>query len=516
VRHRAALAGLFGSAVLVLVAGVLHAVAPSVPFLPEALAQALVRAPPGTVSSFFIELLGYWAQRLALVGTAVAFALSGAVLGLAIPSLARRLSWGRAWAGAIAFLPLWAVSVALYPAPEPPSMGRWPFALVTFPLYALAGAVAGRTLDRLERAAAKPEDSGGPTVADVSRRRLLAALGLGGVGVVIGVSDLGRLFYQRPDPGRLLLRVSNLEPVSTPTPDPDFSRIAGLSPEVTPLDDFYVVDESLIDPDIDPSTWRLAVGGLVERPLAITYERLKRFPVVERYQTLECVSNEVGGDLISTARWAGVPLRLILDRASVRPGAVEVVFRASGGYSDSLPLDHAMDDSTLIAIGMNGHVLPRAHGFPARLLSVGTYGMKNPKWLTSIEVVDRPYEGYWETRGWAKPGRIKTFSRIDTPRDGGRLGADALLAGVAFAGDRGVRRVDVSVDGGRTWSPAELKEPLSAHTWWLWRYAVRPGTNGRFGVLVRAIDGTGAVQVRSETDPFPDGASGYHAITLRR
>jgi DMSO/TMAO reductase YedYZ molybdopterin-dependent catalytic subunit len=353
-------------------------------------------------------------------------------------------------------------------------------------------------------------------VADLSRRRLLTALGIGGVGVVIGVSDLGRLFYQRPDPGRLLLRVSNLDPVSPPLPDADFARIAGLSPEVTPLDDFYVVDESLIDPDIDPATWHLAVGGLVERPLAITYGQLKAFPVVERYQTLQCVSNEVGGDLISTARWAGVPLRLILERAGVRPGAVEVVFRASGGYSDSLPLDHAMDDSTLIAIGMNGHVLPRAHGFPARLLSVGTYGMKNPKWLTSIEVVDRPYQGYWETRGWAKPGRVKTFSRIDTPRDGGGVGGEAVLAGVAFAGDRGVRRVDVSTNGGRTWSPADLRDPLSSYTWRLWRHVLPSDATGTFGVLVRAVDGTGAVQIRPATDPFPDGSSGYHAITLRR
>lgn len=514
-RRRAALAGFFGSAVLVLAAGVLHAVAPPVPFLPEALAQALVRAPPGSVSSFFIELLGYWAQRLALVGTAVAFALSGALLGLAIPALTGRWGWRRWWAGAVVFLPLWVVSVALYPSPEPPSMGRWPFALVTLPLYGLAGAVAGRVLDRLERAAAEPPDSGQRAVADVSRRRLLVALGLGGVGVVIGVSDLGRLFYRRPDPGRLLLRVSNLDPVPPPLRDPEFTSIEGLAPEVTPLADFYVVDESLIDPDIDPATWRLAVGGLVDRPLALTYEQLKRFPVVERYQTLECVSNEVGGDLISTARWAGVPLRLILDRAGVRPGAVEVVFRASGGYSDSLPLDHAMDDSTLIAIGMNGHVLPRAHGFPARLLSVGTYGMKNPKWLTSIEVVDRPYEGYWETRGWAKPGRVKTFSRIDTPLGGAVQGA-VTLAGVAFAGDRGVRRVDVSTDGGRTWSPADLKDPLSPYTWRLWRYTWRPDVTGRVGVLVRAVDGTGAVQVRSVTDPFPDGASGYHTIAIRR
>jgi len=274
-----------------------------------------------------------------------------------------------------------------------------------------------------------------------------------------------------------------------------------------------VVDEEIIDPDIDPATWRMSVGGLVERPLALTYDELKRMPLIERYQTLECISNKVGGDLISNGLWAGVRLRDILQRAGLKPGAVEVVFRAAGGYSDSLPLDHAMDPTTLVAIGMNGHVLPRAHGFPARLLSVGTYGMKNPKWLTSIEAIDHRYTGFWEARGWNASAPIKTSSRIDTAV-GPQAGERVTIAGIAFAGDRGVDRIDVSADGGRTWKPARLEAALSPYSWRRWRYIWTPSGTGRSDVVVRAIDGRGAVQIQIPGDPFPSGATGYDSIVL--
>src|SRR5207302_11230982 len=200
----------------------------------------------------------------------------------------------------------------------------------------------------------------------------------------------------------------------------------------------------------------------------------------DRYQTLECISNRVGGKLMSNAKWIGVPLNEILDRAGVNTSrAVEVVFRAAGGYSDSLPIDHAMDPSTLIAIGMNGHVLPRAHGYPARLLSVGTYGMKNPKWLTGIQVVDRPFAGYWEQRGWAKLPTVETESRIDIPTNGAVVGRATTIAGVAFAADRGISRVELTTDGGRNWAPAELKTALGPYTWRLWRYRWTPRQSGR-------------------------------------
>jgi len=237
-------------------------------------------------------------------------------------------------------------------------------------------------------------------------------------------------------------------------------------------------------------------------------------PAVERYQTLQCVSNQIGGKLISTAKWVGVPLPVILNKASIDPSAVEVVFKASGGYSDSLPIEHAMDETTLIAIGMNDHVLPRAHGFPARLLSLGTYGFKNPKWLTGIEVVDKPYRGFWETRGWDKPGAVKTMSRFDIPRNKAAVTAPVTIGGIAFAGDSGISKVEVSTDGGASWQPAQLKTALSPYTWRLRIFRWEPAPGDDETILVRAYDGTGRAQTAEEADPFPSGASGYDSISV--
>jgi DMSO/TMAO reductase YedYZ molybdopterin-dependent catalytic subunit len=219
---------------------------------------------------------------------------------------------------------------------------------------------------------------------------------------------------------------------------------------------------------------------------------------------------------MSTAKWVGVPLPEILQRAGVGSNAAEVVFRAAGGYSDSLSIDQAMDDSTLIAIGMNDHVLPRAHGFPARLLSVGTFGMKNPKWLTSIEVVDRPYLGYWEQRGWTKRAVVRTGSRVDVPSSDAVVGREVTVAGVSFAGDRGISRVDVSTDGGRTWDGAELRTALGEYTWRQWRYRWTPQQPGSYRIAVRAVDGTGAVQSAQRAAPYPSGSSGYDTIEVTR
>jgi DMSO/TMAO reductase YedYZ molybdopterin-dependent catalytic subunit len=282
-----------------------------------------------------------------------------------------------------------------------------------------------------------------------------------------------------------------------------------LAPLITSNDDFYVVDEELVDPDVDPNTWRLSIVGTVDAPFEATRDELLAMPLVERYATLECISNPIGGDLISTAKWTGVPLGHLLQRAGVRDGAVEVVFRAVGGYSDSISLDDALRPVTMIVVGMNGNVLPREHGFPARLLAPGYYGMKQPKWLESIEVVDRPYTGYWERRGWVKAAIVQTGSRIDAVQEGQNLW---LVAGVAFAGDRAIDRVECSFDGGSTWRDAELERALSDLTWRRWKLPVPAGTSG--DVLVRATDGDGQVQTSAVAPPHPSGATGYDRVTL--
>jgi len=174
-----------------------------------------------------------------------------------------------------------------------------------------------------------------------------------------------------------------------------------------------------------------------------------------------------------------------------------------------------MDESTLIAVGMNGRVLPRERGFPARILSVGTYGMKNPKWLTGIEVVDSPYQGYWEQRGWSKKAIVKTGSRIDVPRDGSSVPGPTTIAGIAFAGDRGISTVEVSTDGGARWAETNLKRELSPVAWRLWRYPWAPlGKPGGAHILVRAVDGRGGVQTTEAAAPHPAGASGLDSTSV--
>jgi DMSO/TMAO reductase YedYZ molybdopterin-dependent catalytic subunit len=284
---------------------------------------------------------------------------------------------------------------------------------------------------------------------------------------------------------------------------------------VTPLRAFYVVDEAFVDPILDPATWRLGVGGLVSSPYDLSFDDLTRMEVIERFQTLECISNPVGGQLISTARWEGVPLGALLERAVPRPGSAEVVFHSADGYSDSLPFAQAVDETTLIAIGMDGNELARRHGFPARVLSIGTYGMKNPKWLTSIEVVDRPYIGYWEVRGWSKTAAAKTGCRIDVPRQGARVGSPAVVAGIAFAGDRGISKVEVSTDGGEIWSPALLETSLSPYTWVRWMYPWTPLSSGVVTIRARAYDGEGAPESPTWAPPHPDGASGLPVIAVQ-
>jgi DMSO/TMAO reductase YedYZ molybdopterin-dependent catalytic subunit len=296
-----------------------------------------------------------------------------------------------------------------------------------------------------------------------------------------------------------------------------WTQISGLSPEVTPVGKFYTVSKNVFDPTVDAKTWTLVVKGQVERPYSLTLEELRQLPAVTKPHTLMCVSNEVGGELISNAIWKGVPLRSILERAGIQPGASEFILRARDGYSDSFPLDAALRDGTILAYEMNGKPLERQHGFPARVLVMGIYGMKNVKWLSELEVADFDYKGYWAARGWSDTAIYKTFSRIDVPPSSGRLkrGERGWIAGVAFAGDRGVTTVEVSVDGGTSWQPARVKPAMGGHAWALWSVEWMPAAPGTAAIVVRAVDGSGAVQPPGPQPPLPDGAEGLHALSVR-
>ena len=301
-----------------------------------------------------------------------------------------------------------------------------------------------------------------------------------------------------------------------------------IASQVTPNNEFYRVDVNVIPPSVDSSTWSLNLHGLVSNPKTINYGQLITLESIEEYATLECVSNKVGGDLMSTAKWKGVRLKDILASAGVAPGADYVVFRCADGYDVGIPLDRAMMEGTMLAYEMNGTKLPIEHGFPVRAIVPGLYGMMNAKWITDIEVVQGVYDGFWQRRGWANNAFYKTGSTILTPGDSqlrdrfplpSRVtdisGSQAVIVGAAFAGDRGIRKVEVSTDGGLTWEMASLYDPLSQYTWVFWKYGWDSPDSGNHRLMVRATDGDGQTQVATMTEPFPSGATGYNVVDIR-
>ncbi len=293
--------------------------------------------------------------------------------------------------------------------------------------------------------------------------------------------------------------------------------MAGLTPIVMPNDEFYRIDTALLTPHIDVQDWRLSVTGMVDRPVELTYAELAALPLFEQYVTIACVSNRVGGDLVGNALWTGVHLRQVLDMAGIKSGATQIVGRSADGWTAGFPTEHALNTARdpMIALLMNGQPLPADHGYPARLIVPGLYGyVSATKWLTEIELTTlEAFDGYWVPLGWAKEGPILTQSRIDVPRYGDTVPAGATtVAGVAWAPDRGISRVEVSVDAG-PWQACTTSQAISSATWLQWQTQVTLAA-GRHTIEVRATDGTGAVQTAQMSDPAPDGARGHHRIEV--
>jgi DMSO/TMAO reductase YedYZ molybdopterin-dependent catalytic subunit len=294
-----------------------------------------------------------------------------------------------------------------------------------------------------------------------------------------------------------------------------WEAIKGLSPEITPNEKFYTISINLFEPTINPKTWKLTIHGLVHKPLQFSLDELKALPAHQAYVTFACISNEIGGKLIGNASWKGVPLRTLLEMAQLKPGARKVVLRSDDGYSTGIPLERCLRAQTFLAYEMNGHPLPNSHGFPLRAVIPGYYGMKQPKWLTEIEVVDNDYLGYWEERDWADEAVVKTLSRIDVPLHRAQVPiSGTAIGGIAFAGDRGIQKVECSWDDGKTWQLAVLKPPLSPYTWTLWAAELALPGRGEYVLAVRATDGQGTVQDERVSAPLPDGVSGYHKVRV--
>ena len=388
--------------------------------------------------------------------------------------------------------------------------------LVAFQTLAAVAAGAQALRWGMRRALAASTVPEGPAVGGTRRAFLVGAAGVTGGALLTGLT--GRWLIER---GRTAPTTGAEIPAATevaapPLPEADLSGAnPGLTPIVIPNDRFYRIDTALITPTVDLASWSLRVHGMVEREVALPWEELIAMPLVEQYVTIACVSNEVGGGLVGNAKWTGVRLRDVLELAGVRPEATQLVGRAVDGWTAGMPMRWILDEARepLIAVRMNDAPLPVDHGFPTRLIVPGLYGyVSATKWLTELELTTmEAFDAYWVPLGWAKEAPILTQSRIDTPRGSAPAGRQAI-AGVAWAPDRGISRVEVQVDDG-SWRTADLSAPISDATWvqWVLRTELTPG---RHRLRVRATDGHGTLQEERSSPPAPDGARGWHTVSV--
>lgn len=273
-----------------------------------------------------------------------------------------------------------------------------------------------------------------------------------------------------------------------------FGRAGKRPVPLTPNDQFYITSIG-VTPEVKLDQWVLSIKGLVGHPLNLTYDELLKRPQTSLIATLECIGNPVGGEDISTAKWEGVRLNALLDEAGVEPSGVDLVLRGADDYSDSFPISRAIGDEVLIALTMNGVPLPADHGFPARVIVPGLYGLKNVKWLTALEVVNYDYKGHWQREGWPEHAFVKVQSRIDLPGDRETITRRQYsIQGIAFGGEYGIQQVEVSIDLGKTWRAAEIHQRLSPYAWVIWRYEWTIPAAGEYTIMVCATDGRGVRQ----------------------
>lgn len=523
-RAPAALAGLLATAVALGLAELVAGLSRGTGSLVVAVGDAVVRAVPGSLERWAIATFGTADKPVLLTGILVLSAAFGAALGLL--GRRRRLL---ADAGLVAFAVL-GVAAASADARTQTA------AAVAAGVVGAAGGIATlhvllRTAPRTDASPARPEGVAGRTPGDpalaadgvasppaVLGRRSFLALAAAAAGVAAIGAGAGRWLASSRVVEQVRAAIRIPRPAQpAPAVDPRAAlEVPGLSPLFTPNEDFYRIDTALTVPRVDPGDWSLEVRGMVDRPFRLTYDELLTMPHIETDITLSCVSNQVGGDLVGNARWQGVPLHVLLERAGVRPGATQLLGRSVDGFTAGFPTELALAlPQALVAVAMNGEPLPVEHGFPARIVVPGLYGyVSATKWLSAIELTTFEAEqGFWIPRGWAREGPVKTQSRIDVPRRSARVPAGrTVVAGVAWAPTRAIERVEVRVDDG-PWAEAQLAAAIGPDTWRQWRYDW-DATGGSHTLAVRATDGTGEVQTAERAPVAPDGATGHHTIEV--
>ncbi len=540
------LVGLVGGAIAITISLALRTFFGAI-FIPELASQTLFSITPGEVESQAVETLGPIAKYSAFIGALIVNLIVYGILSLIVHRIYAKvdsdnsflvtaaISSGVSYVAmliisfillAIADIQIQALSiqaVTMYLIPPQIAFG---FASAYFykNIQPRATKVAPKETADYSRTTSSSISSG----VDQNRRLLIKA-GLASVVIIpllyLGLNNL--LFPRESTQSRLPLE-SQMGSKPRPVGFEDPRLTALLASEITPTDLFYRVDINPVPPTVDANSWRLVVKGLVNNPLTITYEQLKAIPSVPQIATLECISNKIANDFIGTAIWNGIKLKGLLDEAGVKPNAKYIVFRCADGYDVGIPLERGFQEGSILAYGMNGETLNAKHGYPVRAIIPGLYGMMNPKWITEIELIDRVYEGYWQKKGWANNARYNTHSYIVIPgnapirgifRNLGSIniivGEQIPIAGVAFAGDRGISRIQVSSDGGVTWKDAKIKNPLSPYSWVIWTTELDITNKRNYKIVVRATDNTGKIQTGEVREPFPSGATGYHMVDVQ-
>jgi DMSO/TMAO reductase YedYZ molybdopterin-dependent catalytic subunit len=498
-RSLAALAGVAAAALGIGVSEAVAGILPGATSLVDAVGQVVIDLQPAGAKDLVVQIFGT-NDKLALEIVVTIVAL---LLGAAFGAVASRRPMLAA-AGFVAF-----GVVALVAALGQPSVN--PATVVV--QVAVAVGIAIQTLSWLLGWLRR--EPAPPAYSDPGRRSFLLRTAAVGVGA-LAAGAFGRTTVTSatsPAPSTPLPAPAEVVPPLGPTADLAPST-PGLTPIVVPNDAFYRIDTALLVPSVDTATWQLRIHGLVERETTLTWDQLISQPMFEQYCTIACVSNEVGGHLVGNAKWTGVRLRDILGIAGPTSAATQLVGRSVDGWTAGMPMAWVMDPSRepMIAVEMNGEPLPRQHGYPARLIIPGLYGyVSATKWLSELELTTwETFDGYWVPLGWAKEGPILTQSRIDTPS--GTINAGPVpIAGVAWAPDRGISKVEIGIDD--MWYDAMLSTPISDATWvqWVHRWDATPGEHR---LTVRATDGTGILQDMNHSRPAPDGARGWDSILV--
>jgi DMSO/TMAO reductase YedYZ molybdopterin-dependent catalytic subunit len=527
-------------------------------FIPEVASQTLFSLTPGEIESQAVETLGPIAKYSAFIGALIVNLVVYGLLGIFIHKLQEKIHSSTSYlanaaiSSVISYVVIFIVVFILLTLADIEIQSLSIQSIITFLIlphiafgFTLAyfyRSIKGRpsilgpkevgTSPRSSSSSSTPTDTTSTSMPEIDyKKRLLLKAGIASIAVIplmyIGLNNI--LFPREGTQSQSPLPLeSELKSKPRPVGFEDPRLTALLASEITSTDLFYRVDINPIPPTVDVNSWRLEIKGLVSQPLTINYEELRAMPSVQQIATLECISNKIGNDLIGTAIWNGIRLKDLLGKSEVKPNARYIVFRCADGYDVGIPLERGIQEGSILAYGMNGETLTTKHGYPVRAIIPGLYGMMNPKWITEIELVGEIYEGYWQKKGWANNAQYNTHSFIVIPgndpvrkvfRNLGALnivvGEEIPIAGVAFAGDRGISKVEVSSDGGATWKEARIKEPLSPYTWVLWATELNVTIKGNYKIIVRATDKTGKIQTAEVKDPFPNGAMGYHVVNVQ-